>query len=98
MRPMAGRTPTAEEAPVHVSRSFPSLPRTRETELLLELATQRSAPSDLTRAGRLPTVVRPSATLTCAVEVCREENLSSVARRLTRFNAPSTVSERNFAI
>src|SRR5262249_3772147 len=58
----ATSTPPAVAAPVQVSSSRASLPRTRETVSLSLLATQRSAPSDATPRGRSPTVVVESRT------------------------------------
>src|SRR5262245_29728108 len=55
--PIATSTPKAADAPVQVSISLPSLALTLATVPLPEFATQRSAPSDLTSAGLLPTMV-----------------------------------------
>jgi hypothetical protein len=76
-----------------MSRNLPSLPRTREIVPLLKLATQRSAPSDRTSWGPVPTVVSPR-----TVEFWVVQNWSSAALRLPRASAPSTVRERNAAI
>src|SRR5215470_2550126 len=93
MRPLTTTTPNASAAPVQVASSVPSLPRTRETELLLMLHTHRSDPSDSTRLGLSPTVVMPRTAALCVVQYCR-----SAARRPPRFKTPSTDRERNAAI
>src|SRR5262249_39701433 len=90
IRPMATAIPAARVAPVQVASSVPSLPRTRETELLPKFATQRSAPSDWTYWGLVPTVVIPR-----TVSFCGVQNCLSAARRLPRFKTPSTDLERN---
>ena len=59
--PIAARTAKAPLALVHVSSSFPSLARTRETVAVPRFATHTSVPSDLTNSGVVPTVVVPSA-------------------------------------
>src|SRR6266404_20939 len=57
--PIAHNTLKALVVPVQVSSSLPSLPLTRETVLEREFATHRSAPSDWTSCGEVPTVVSP---------------------------------------
>src|SRR5262249_29400485 len=57
--PMATSAPPAEPAPVQVSRSLPSLARTRETVLSGRFGTHTSAPSERGTSGPAPTVVDP---------------------------------------
>src|SRR5262249_47493201 len=92
-RPIAIVAQNAWAAPVHVSRSFPSLARTRLTVPGVELGTQTSAPSERGYCGLTPTVVSPR-----TVEFCVVQNWSRIARRLPRLRTPSTVRERNAAI
>src|SRR5262249_22308979 len=92
-RSIADSAANGNDVPVQVSRSLPSLPRTRETELPVKFGTQTSAPSQAGIWGAAPTVVKPR-----TVSFCGVQNLSSAARRLPRFNAPSTVRERKAAI
>src|SRR5262245_12419766 len=88
--PARQKTPRALRAPVQVSRTFRSLPRTLRTLPSLESATQTSVPSDLTPIGLGPTVVYPRDPLV--------QNWSSAARLLPRSRTRSTVRERNAAI
>ena len=92
---MATRIPPGPEA-VQLSRSLPSLARTREIEFALKFPTQRSAPSDRTARGLVkapPSVVMPR-----TVEFCVVQNWSRIARRLPRLRMPSTERERKAAI
>jgi hypothetical protein len=57
--PRAHSTATAEPAPVQVPSTLPSLPCTRLTSPVPLMATQRSAPSNLTCAGLPAMAVRP---------------------------------------
>src|ERR1041384_26178 len=66
--PIAHNTPCASVAPVHVSISFPSLARTLETVPLSLFATHRSAPSDWTDNGLLPTTVNAKFREVCVVQ------------------------------
>src|SRR5690242_20232520 len=56
--PTATSTPAAPVAPVQVSSTRPSLALMRDTVLLPKFGTHRSAPSDSTNTGKVPTVVR----------------------------------------
>src|SRR5262249_36156164 len=82
----------ADGAPVHVSSSFPSLPRTRETVPLTAFGTQTSAPSQAGKTGFIPTTVPP------AFPSTRVQKRSAIARGLERRSAVSTVRERKAAI
>src|SRR5262249_9981475 len=57
--PIAISAPPAKPAPVHVSRSLPSLARTRETVFPPKFGTHTSAPSERGTSGPMPTVVDP---------------------------------------
>src|SRR5262249_43885901 len=91
--PITARTPLPNVAPVHVSRSLPSLPRIRRTVPTTTSETQRSKPSDLTEIGPGVAVVRPRTDSFCVVQ-----NWFRAAARLLRVRTASTDLERNAAI
>src|SRR5262249_27880734 len=93
-RPIATSTPYAANAPVHVSSSLPSLPRTRETvPPPPKFATHRSAPSDSTSLGVLPTAVSPRTPLLWGVQNCFK-----AARRPPGCSVRSPVRDKTAAI
>src|SRR5580765_3222529 len=80
-------------APVQVSRTLPSLARTRVIDPVLKLVAHTSAPSDLAHAAPLGRLVSPRTFAFWDVQ----KSLRA-ARRLPRLSTPSTVRDRNAAI
>jgi hypothetical protein len=94
MIPRATSTPNAAVAWAKVWSTVPSLARTREIEPAVLFATQRSAPSDATSKGLIPTVVLELNTgILDGVTHC-----PNAARLLPRRNAESCVLVTKAAI